>query len=232
MHSAGACACSWAGQTSKSWHWNVKDERAMPTAPFHVEEGSTISLDCSKHRLGLKKTVVARKHIGHSDTDWTGCSLTRRRTNATVMIFGAHIWLTQSSTQTPISLSCGEKQFYGLVKTSSRAIYTHNVTTWVFQFYGSLSLEVVTDSAAAKGIAVRRGLNGCVTWKQTVVTTDRMSLKRFVLTELDGQHNIADVMTTHVDKLTFPKHLGSMSLKRIFPTKPYRDHRSNPAAEY
>ena len=111
------------------------------------------------------------------------------------MTFGAHTWLTQSSTQTPISLTSGEAANYWLVKTSSRAIGTHNLSRDL-GVQGSLSLEVGTGSAAAKGIAFGRNVGRYATWKQAVSGCSRQSH------QLDGKHNIADLMTQHVDRST------------------------------
>ena len=177
------------------------------------------------HSPGLvwvwKKQRWPGKVLARSDTDWAGCPVTRKSTNGTAVMFGSHCWLTQSSTQTPISLSSGEAEFYGLVKTGSRAIGIHNLCHDLgFHLWGELALEVSTDSSAAKGVAVRRGvgkirhLETGSLWIQTAVAA-----KRFELTKIDGKKNEADLMTKFVDRVTLARHLQALHM-RISRTRP------------
>ena len=62
-----------------------------------------------------------------------------------------------SSTQSLISLSSGESEFYGVVKGSSVGL---GVQAMLKDMGFDLSLSVFTDASAAKGIASRRGLGG------------------------------------------------------------------------
>ena len=153
--------------------------------------------------------------LARSDTDWAGCPVTRKSTNGTAVVFGSHCWLTQSSTQVPISLSSGEAEFYGLVKTGSRAIGVHSLCVDLgFNMFGELLLEVSTDSSAAKGVAVRRGvgklrhLETGSLWVQAAVAA-----KRFILSKVDGKKNEADLMTKFVDRATLVRHLQALHLK-------------------
>ena len=162
-----------------------------------------------------KKQKWPGKVCGHSDTDWAGCPVTRKSTNGTALTFGTHTWFTQSSTQAPISLSSGEAEFYGLVKTGSRSIGTHNLCKDLgFEIYGSTTLEVSTDSVAAKGIAVRRGvgkvrhLETGSLWVQAAVAAGR-----FTLVKVDGYKNPPDIMTKHVDAVTLQRHLATLRLR-------------------
>ena len=56
---------------------------------------------------------------GYTDTDWAGCPTTRRSTTGMAFMAGSHLLLTASSTHVPISMSSGESEFYGLVRTAS-----------------------------------------------------------------------------------------------------------------
>ena len=171
------------------------------------------------HSPGLVWVWRKQRWPGHvlarSDTDWAGCPVTRKSTNGTAVLFGGHCWMTQSSTQVPISLSSGEAEFYGLVKTGSRAIGIHNLCKDLgFLLWGELTLEVSTDSSAAKGVAVRRGvgkirhLETGSLWVQAAVAA-----KRFALSKVDGTKNEADLMTKFIDRATLVRHLAALRLR-------------------
>ena len=57
-----------------------------------------------------------------SDTDYAGCKLTRKSTSGGLVLFGAHMVKSWSSTQNLVSLSSGEAEYYGLVKAGSMAL--------------------------------------------------------------------------------------------------------------
>ncbi len=54
----------------------------------------------------------------YSDTDWAGCPRTRKSTSGGCLMLGQHLIKSWSSTQTSVSLSSGEAEFYGVVKAS------------------------------------------------------------------------------------------------------------------
>ena len=57
------------------------------------------------------------KLYGFSDTDWAGCLRTRKSTQGGLLIAGQHCVKSWSTTQAFISLSSGESEYYGIVKT-------------------------------------------------------------------------------------------------------------------
>ena len=52
----------------------------------------------------------------YSDTDWADCPKTRKSTSGGCVVLGGHLIKSWSSTQTSVSLSSGESEFYGVVK--------------------------------------------------------------------------------------------------------------------
>ena len=54
----------------------------------------------------------------YSDTDWAGCAKTRKSTSGGCLLLGGHLIKSWSSTQTSISLSSGESEFYGVFKAA------------------------------------------------------------------------------------------------------------------
>ena len=61
------------------------------------------------------------------DSDWAGCSKTRKSTSGGTTCLGRHLGKLWSSTQTVISLSVGEAEYYGIVKGSAMGKGTQSV---------------------------------------------------------------------------------------------------------
>ena len=53
-----------------------------------------------------------------TDTDFAGCRRTRKSTSGGVAILGSHLVKSWCSTQSIVSLSSGEAEYYGIVKGS------------------------------------------------------------------------------------------------------------------
>ena len=91
----------------------------------------------------------------YGDTDWAGCPRTRKSTSGGAVMIGAHTIRTYSSTQTTVSLSSGEAEYYGLVKGAGAGL-GHQA---IMSDYGiALPVRLWTDSSAALGISKRSGL--------------------------------------------------------------------------
>ena len=58
----------------------------------------------------------------YSDTDWAGCVKTRKSTSGGCTMLGQHLIKSWSSTQSDISLSSGEAEFYGVVKAAGMGL--------------------------------------------------------------------------------------------------------------
>ena len=69
-------------------------------------------------------------------------------------MLGVHPIWSGSSTQTIISLSSGEAEFYGAVKAACRLL---GLKSLLYDLGVELPADLVTDSTACKGIASRRG---------------------------------------------------------------------------
>jgi hypothetical protein len=91
----------------------------------------------------------------YSDTDWAGCTRTRKSTSGGCMLIGSHIIKTWSSTQASLALSSGEAEYYGVVRATGVGL-GHQA---LMRDAGMLMpLRVWTDSSAAIGTAGRQGL--------------------------------------------------------------------------
>ena len=91
----------------------------------------------------------------HSDTDWAGCLRTRKSTSGGCLLLGRHVLKTWSSTQTSVSLSSGEAEFYGVVRASGIAMGQQSLMR---DLGYEMPLRVWTDSSAAMGVCHRQGL--------------------------------------------------------------------------
>ena len=98
---------------------------------------------------------VAESLECYSDTDWSGCTKTRKSTSGGCLMMGAHVLKTWSATQPTVSLSSGEAEFYGVVKASGLALGQQSLLR---DLGLELLVRVWTDSSAAMGICARRGL--------------------------------------------------------------------------
>ena len=80
---------------------------------------------------------------------------TRKSTSGGVMLVGEHLIKGWSNKQSVIALSSGEVDYYGMVKGTSNAIGIRGI----MQDMGVHSrIRLMTDSAAAVGVAKRRGV--------------------------------------------------------------------------
>jgi hypothetical protein len=57
----------------------------------------------------------------YTDTDWAGCLRTRKSTSGGCAMIGKHLIKAWSATQSSVSLSSGEAEYYGVVRRSGSA---------------------------------------------------------------------------------------------------------------
>ena len=141
-----------------------------------------------------------------TDTDYAGCMRTRKSTSGGILKIGEHIIKSWSTTQSVISLSSGEAEYYGMVRGASMGIGLRAV----LEDLGvkKVNLEVKTDAAAAVGIANRQGLG-----KVRHLETSQLWLQGKVadgeieITKVKGEENVADALTKHVNAEKVNWHL-------------------------
>jgi hypothetical protein len=132
----------------------------------------------------------------YSDTDWAGCLKTRKSTSGGCLMLGAHLIKSWSSTQSSVSLSSGEAEFYGVVKASGVSLGYQALLRDVGL---ALPIRVWTDSTATMGICGRQGLGKlrhvdtqCL-WIQQRVRDGSVELRK-----VRGEENPADLFTKHL----------------------------------
>ena len=109
-----------------------------------------------------------------SDSDWAGYLKTRRSTSGGVAAIAGGAIKTWSSTQSVAAISCGEAEYYSLVKAAAEALGIQalaKVLGW------DLRIQLWVDATAAKGIASRTGL-GKVRHTETRVLWAQDALKK------------------------------------------------------
>ena len=138
---------------------------------------------------------VSRVDI-YSDTDWAGCAKTRKSTSGGCVVLGGHLIKSWSSTQTSVSLSSGESEFYGVVKAGGVSL---GYQALLRDLGLNLQVRVWTDSTATLGICGRQGLGElrhidtqCL-WIQ-----QRVRDKSIELYKVKGEDNPADLFTKHL----------------------------------
>ena len=89
------------------------------------------------------------------DTDYAGCKRTRKSTTGGLVKLGEHVIKSWSLTQSIVTLSSGESEYYGLVRGSSVALGTRSL---MGELGVDLKVTVHADASAAIGIAQRRGV--------------------------------------------------------------------------
>ena len=132
--------------------------RAMASPTVHADE----TLKAFSRYLAGHPRVLWRyprqewtgKVWGLTDSNWAACPVTRKSTSAAYLMLGKHPIFAASSTQSVLSLSNGEAEFYGAVRCACRTLGLKSLMS-------DLSLEVkeelVTDSSACKGLYSKRG---------------------------------------------------------------------------
>ena len=91
---------------------------------------------------------------GLTDSNWAACPVTRKSLSATHLTLGKHPIFAASSTQTILSLSSGEAEFYGTVRC---ACGTLSLKSLMSDLSLEVKAELVTDSPACTELCSRRG---------------------------------------------------------------------------
>jgi hypothetical protein len=105
------------------------------------------------------------------------------------MMLGSHPIFAGSSTQTIISLSSGEAEFYVGVRTACRLL---GLKSLIADLGRSFTGVLITDSTVAKGLASRRGAGNVrhihcpALWVQGAVARKQFSLKKRAGKELSA----------------------------------------------
>ena len=92
-----------------------------------------------------------------SDSDFAGCTRTRKSTSGGLVRHGGHIIRSWSTGQAVTALSSGEAEYYALVKAASQGIGIRNMMEDLGEKCEK-PIEINTDATAAIGIVNRVGI--------------------------------------------------------------------------
>ena len=91
----------------------------------------------------------------YGDSDHAGCLKTRKSTTGMVLMRDAHCLKVSSHTQSTISLSSGESEYYGIVKCAAIGLGARSTLS---DFGMCADVVVRTDSSSGLAVGSRRGL--------------------------------------------------------------------------
>ena len=146
------------------------------------------------------------------DTDFAGCTKTRKSTSGGCALLGSHLVKHWSTTQKVVTLSSGEAELAGIVKGSAEAL---GLQSLALDLGLQVNVRVYADSSAAIGICRRSGIGKVrhlavgQLWIQEKVRSGEIALYKVV-----GTENPADALTKHVPRETADQHMWTMRLIR------------------
>lgn len=146
------------------------------------------------------------------DTDFAGCTQTRRSTSGGCILRGSHTLKHWSSTQKTVTLSSGEAELAGLVKGAGEALGMQSLAA---DLGVQVDIRLYADSSAAIGICRRNGIGRVrhlavnQLWVQGMLQAGALALHK-----VPGEENPADILTKHVGRDILDRHMVRMSLHR------------------
>ena len=136
-----------ARPTCASWRKLKKLARYLRGQPRVVQK---IKLDVDG--VGNEVKIVV-------DSDWAGCSQTRESTNGGCIMVGDVCLKAWSTTRRVVALSSGEAEYYAAIKGASEGLgFLAGCADLGIWTNGAVSLRVLTDNSACKGICQRTRL--------------------------------------------------------------------------
>ena len=135
--------------------------------------------------------------VAFSDSDHAGCARTRKSTTGVALFHGSHMLKFSSHTQTVVSTSTGEAEWYACVKAASALIGLRSLGADLGRKF---SMLMRVDATAAQGIAARRGVGQVkhlavsTLWLQQWTTSKELKIKK-----VDSGENVADLGTKHLE---------------------------------
>ena len=132
------------------------------------------------------------------DSDHAGCLKTRKSTTGMVLMRDAHCLKVSSHTQSTISLSSGESEYYGIVKCAAIGLGARSMLA---DFGVCADVVIRTDSSSVLAVGSRRGLGRLrhvqtrYLWVQQRVQEGDLRLKKE-----SGETNVSDALAKTLDE--------------------------------
>ena len=147
----------------------------------------------------------------YSDSDWGGCTSTRKSTSGGCIMAGSHLLAHWSRTQQNVALSSGEAELNGLCKATQEGLAAKHISEEVGE---SWRLTLCTDSSAARGIIQRQGagkvkhLSVKQLWVQELETQKELDTMK-----VPRERNFADLLTHHWTRAEGARFFGGLGLE-------------------
>ena len=170
--------------TTRSWRALKKLCRYLKRVPRLVQ---TV-------KIGTDESDCLEVYV---DSDWAGCSRTRKSTNGGCIVWNGACLKTWSTTQTVVAMSSGEAEYYAAVRGGAEGLAMQSMCR---DLGVELRIRIHTDSTACHGICGRTGIGKVkhmavsLLWLQGMVRSQKIRIVK-----IPGKDNPADL---------FAKYLG------------------------
>ena len=147
---------------------------------------------------------------GISDSDFAGCQYSRKSASAHCILLGTHCIRTASKTQSIVSLSSPESEYYGVVKAAS---ITMGIRTILKDMGIQVDVEILSDASSGISLASRRGLGRArhvatrFLWLQQHVRD-----KTVIIKKVKGTQNPSDIGTKAVSGKSIEEALARLHM--------------------
>ena len=163
--------------------------------------------------LHFKYQARPKSLVVWSDSDFAGCTRTRKSTSAGVLMFGNHMWKSWSTNQAVIALSSGEAKYYALVKAGSIGLGAQAIAREMGIGFDN-PIELNSGVSAVIGISSRVGsgkvrhIEVTQLWLQ-----DKVSSKEVVLIKVGTDESLDDALTKGVDASNIASHATGVMME-------------------
>ena len=145
---------------------------------------------------------------GYTDSDWAGCSKSRKSTSGAVIMLGKHLVKSYSRMQKVIAMSSAEAETYGMVSCSAEILGIQACARDMGMYFEA---TIYADASAALGIVQRRGIGKVRHIRtQSLWLQEAHATKRLGFEKIDGTRNPSDLMTKHLTDTLQQRHLEYM----------------------
>ena len=173
---------------------------------------SVLRLRPSQMRADWRCTLDIACYV---DSDWAGCSRTRKSTSgSTVQVLDCDV-IHSSRTQATVALSSGEAELYAIGQGVNEALFVKNLVLEA-EFARRVQIVAYTDSTAGKSMATRFGAGKRTKhvelrylYMQNLVQSGLLQVRK-----IGTKFNPADVLTKYVSTETLHNLIGKLGLVR------------------
>ena len=152
----------------------------------------------------------------YTDSDWAGCTRTRRSTSGGIILLGSHLVMHWSRTQQTVALSSCEAELNAMNKGGTEGLGLKHLLESC-----GVSVPVVlrTDASAAKGVVERAGagkvkhLSVKQLWAQ-----DQVARGALHVAKVPRAYNASDLLTHHWMEAEGSRFLPAMGQLRVAPS--------------